>query len=81
MVSDLEAEGRRGTNFLGLAWHPDQAAYHKSARGKFVFAPTYSDVTKPVYTRAMKRWEHYAEALEPVQARLAPYCKAFGYVE
>lgn len=34
---------------------------------------------KPIYTRAMKRWEHYAEALEPVKEQLATYCKAFGY--
>jgi tetratricopeptide (TPR) repeat protein len=79
MVSDLGTEGRRVTEFLGLAWHPEQAAYHERAREKFVFAPTYSDVTKPVYTRAVKRWEHYAEALEPVREKLASYCKAFGY--
>ena len=80
MVGDLEAEGRRVTEFLGLTWHPGQAAYHETARKRFVFAPTYNDVTNsPVYTRAMKRWEHYAEALEPVKAQLAQYCKAFGY--
>jgi len=79
MVGDLESEGRRVTEFLGLTWHPGQAAYHETARNKFVFAPTYNDVTKPVYTRAMKRWEHYAEALEPVKGQLATYCKAFGY--
>jgi tetratricopeptide (TPR) repeat protein len=79
MVGDLESEGRRVTEFLGLTWHPGQAAYHETARKKFVFAPTYNDVTKPVYTRAMKRWEHYAEALEPVREQLDMYCKAFGY--
>jgi len=81
MVNDLESEGQRVTEFLGLRWHPDQAGYYESARKKFVFAPTYSDVTKPVYTRAVKRWEHYAEALEPVREKLAPYCKAFGYTD
>ncbi len=79
MVSDLGTEGRRVTEFLGLKWHPDQAAFHEKARSKFVFAPTYSDVTKPVYTKAVKRWEHYAEALEPVREQLVKYCKAFGY--
>jgi tetratricopeptide (TPR) repeat protein len=79
MVVDLETEGQKVTKFLGLDWHPEQAAYYETAQRKFVFAPTYSDVTKPVYTRAVKRWEHYAEALEPVRAQLAPYCKAFGY--
>ena len=79
VVADLEGEGKRVTEFLGLAWHPDQGRYHERARRKFLFAPTYHDVTQPVYKRAVGRWERYAEALEPIQSRLAPYCRAFGY--
>jgi tetratricopeptide (TPR) repeat protein len=79
VVANLEPEGRRVTEFLGLSWHPDQGRYFETARRKFLFAPTYHDVTQPVYTRAVGRWERYAEALEPVQARLAPYLRAFGY--
>jgi tetratricopeptide (TPR) repeat protein len=81
VVANLEPEGRRVTEFLGLSWHPDQGRYFETARRKFLFAPTYHDVTQPVYTRAVGRWERYAEALEPVQARLAPYCRAFGYAQ
>jgi tetratricopeptide (TPR) repeat protein len=79
VVENLEREGRRVTEFLGLTWHPDQAQYHEKARRKFLFAPTYHDVTQPVYQRAVGRWERYAEALEQVKDRLAPYCRAFGY--
>jgi tetratricopeptide (TPR) repeat protein len=79
VVNNLVEEGRRATEFLGLAWHPAQAHYHENARRKFLFAPTYHDVTQPVYRRAVGRWERYAEALEPLQARLAKYCRAFGY--
>ena len=79
VVANLEAEGKRVTQFLGLPWHPNQARYHETARRKFLYAPTYHDVTQPVYRRAVGRWERYAEALEPVQSRLAPYCRAFGY--
>ena len=79
IVGNVESEGRRITEFLGLSWHPQQANYHETARKKFVFAPTYSDVTQPVYNRAVGRWKHYAEVLAPVQERLAPYCRAFGY--
>jgi Flp pilus assembly protein TadD len=80
IVGNLESEGRRVTEFLGLSWHPQQANYHETARTKFIFSPTYSDVTQPVYNRAIGRWKHYAEALAPIQERLAPYCRAFGYV-
>ncbi|MGD0814519.1 MAG: sulfotransferase [Verrucomicrobiota bacterium] len=79
VVGNLEREGRRVTNFLGLPWRADQAAYYETSRRKFVHSPTYDEVTKPVYTRAVKRWESYAEAMAPLQARLEPYLRNFGY--
>ena len=81
MVENLEGEGRKVTEFLGLTWHADQARYHETARRKVLYAPTYHDVTQPVYKRAVGRWERYAEALAPVREKLAPYCRAFGYPE
>ena len=79
VVANLEPQGRRVTEFLGLSWHPDQARYYETAKRKLLFAPTYRDVTQPVYKRAVGRWERYAEALAPIQPRLAPSCRAFGY--
>ncbi len=79
VVENLPAEGRRVTEFLGLPWHANQARSHETARRKVLYAPTYHDVTQPVYRRAIGRWERYAAALAPVQSQLAPYCRAFGY--
>ncbi len=79
VVANLEAEGQRVTAFLGLSWHDKQANHQEMARRKFLYAPNFSDVAKPVHSRAVGRWQHYAEALAPIQARLAPYCRAFGY--
>jgi tetratricopeptide (TPR) repeat protein len=79
VVAGLESEGRRVTEFLGLSWHPQQADFHEATRKKFVFSPTYNDVTQPVYQRAVGRWKNYAEALAPIQEKLAPYCRAFNY--
>jgi hypothetical protein len=79
VVADLATEGRKVTEFLGLPWSGDQERYYETARRKVLYAPTYHDVTQPVYRRAVGRWQRYAEALAPVQARLAPYCRAFGY--
>jgi Tfp pilus assembly protein PilF len=79
VVGDLEGQGRRVTNFLGLPWHESQARYNETTRRKFVHSPTYDEVTKPVHKRAVGRWEHYAGAMAPLQAGLAKYCQAFGY--
>jgi hypothetical protein len=79
VVLNMEEEGRKATEFLGLPWHPNQARYYETARQKVLYAPTYHDVTQPVYTRAVGRWERYAEALAPFLPRLAPYCRMFRY--
>jgi tetratricopeptide (TPR) repeat protein len=79
LVEDAEAEGRKVTEFCGLAWDSRQGRYHEAARTKVLFAPTFSDVAQPVHKRAVGRWHHYAEALAPLHSRLAPYCQAFGY--
>jgi hypothetical protein len=79
VVADLEAEGRKVTEFCGLSWDTNQASHREVARGKVLFSPTFRDVAQPVHKRAVGRWQHYAEALAPLQDRLAPYCKALGY--
>jgi hypothetical protein len=79
LVANLETEGRRVTQFLGLSWHPDQAQHSEKAARKFLYAPTFSDVAKPLHSRAVGRWQNYAQALEPLQKTLARYCQAFGY--
>ena len=79
IVGDMETEGRRVTEFLGLSWHPDQSASHEAARRKLVFSPTYGEVAKPVHGRAIGRWRNYAAALEPFLPKLDAYARTFGY--
>lgn len=79
VIANLESEGRRITEFLGLSWHPQQAAFHENAEKKFVFSPTYNEVARPIYHHAVGRWRNYQTALAPLQEKLAPYCRAFGY--
>jgi tetratricopeptide (TPR) repeat protein len=79
VVANLESEGRRVTEFLELPWQPQQAAFHETNRKKFVFSPTYTDATRPIYQRAVGRWKNYDEALAPIQEKLAPYCQLFKY--
>ena len=79
VVANPEGEGRRATEFLGLKWHPQQASHQEIARKKILHSPTYFEAARPVYKQAVERWRNYARALAPVQERLAPYCRAFGY--
>lgn len=79
VVANPEGEGRRVTEFLGLAWHPQQTGHQEIARKKILHSPTYFEAAKPVYKQATERWRNYVSALKPVRERLALYCKAFGY--
>jgi tetratricopeptide (TPR) repeat protein len=79
MVNDLETVSRRVLDFLGVSWDERVLRFHEHAQQKVVRSPTYADVTKPVFKRAVGRWHHYQKYLEPHLAKLEPFAKAFGY--
>jgi tetratricopeptide (TPR) repeat protein len=79
VVSDLEKAARRILAFLGLDWDEKVLHFFEHAKEKIVRSPTYKDVTKPVYSHSLGRWQHYAAHLEPVLSHLKPFLEAFGY--
>ena len=79
MVADVGQEGRRVTEFLGLAWDERQARFYEKSRQKQLYSPTYQDVTQPVYSRSVARWRAYEKYLEPILPVLEPYCRKLGY--
>jgi hypothetical protein len=78
-VANMEKEGRRVTEFLGLNWHENQARFYEKNQPKRVFSPTYHDASQPVYKRSVSRWTVFEKYLAPVLPILEPYCRAFGY--
>jgi tetratricopeptide (TPR) repeat protein len=79
MVNDLETVSRRTLEFLDIPWDERVLRFDEHARQKLVRSPTYADVTKPVFKRAVGRWRNYQKYLEPYLEKLAPFVKAFGY--
>ncbi|HYV32180.1 MAG TPA: sulfotransferase [Candidatus Binatia bacterium] len=78
-VADLEKEGRRVTEFLGLAWHEEQTRFYEKSQKKQLYSPTYQDVTRPVYGSSVGRWRAYEKYLAPILPALEPYCRTLGY--
>ncbi len=78
-VANLEREARRALEFLGLPWEEQVLNYRERLSQKVVGSPTYEAVTQPLYTRAIGRWKHYQEYLEPVLPILQTSIDAFGY--
>jgi tetratricopeptide (TPR) repeat protein len=79
LIADPPAESRRVAEFLGLAWDQSMLDERQRSERKAVRTPTYVDVTKPLYARAIGRWHNYRRYLEPGLDILTPFVKAFGY--
>jgi tetratricopeptide (TPR) repeat protein len=79
IVSDLERSTTRLSDFLQLEKSGTTANFYQKAADRVISTPSYQDVTKPVYQRAVGRWQHYAKYLEPYINELEPFIQAFGY--
>ncbi len=79
LVQNLEEKAKQILEFLGLPWDDKVLQFYEHAREKVVRSPTYKDVTSPVYSRSVGRWQHYARHLEPIFDKLAPFVTEFGY--
>jgi hypothetical protein len=79
LVKDPMAETQRLCHFLDLGWSDEMLNFHRRCAARGVRTPTYSDVRQPLYTRAIGRWKHYAQWLEPALGPLEPLLREFGY--
>jgi tetratricopeptide (TPR) repeat protein len=66
-------------DFLGVGWDPAVEQYREKAQARQIVTPSYRDVTAPLFTRAMGRWQAYRAQLAPILPVLEPVVEAFGY--
>jgi tetratricopeptide (TPR) repeat protein len=79
IISNPVAETQQIAQFLGVPWSEHMVDERRRSEKKAVRTPTYDDVTKPLYTRAMGRWQNYAAYLRSGSRWLEPFIEAFGY--
>ena len=79
LVTDFETWARRMVEFAGVEWDERVLRFHAEAGERVVRSTSYEAVTEGVHTRAIGRWKRYAQKLEPIMERLAPFVEAFGY--
>ncbi|MGH8496468.1 MAG: tetratricopeptide repeat-containing sulfotransferase family protein [Gammaproteobacteria bacterium] len=80
LIDDLESETRRLIHFLGLPWDDAALDYTRRARERGrIRTSSYHQVTEPIYTHARYRWQRYRKYFEPLEERLAPHVRYFGY--
>ena len=78
VISDPVGETKRVAEFLGLSWDSSMLDVHRRSERRAVRTPTYDDITKPIYTRALGRWKNYERHLAPGLRILQPFLEAFG---
>jgi Flp pilus assembly protein TadD len=79
LIANPAEQTRRLSEFLDLGFDPVMLEHSRRRKDKMVSTPTYDDVTRPIYQRAVGRWENYREFLEPAMPILAPVCQALEY--
>jgi tetratricopeptide (TPR) repeat protein len=78
-VAEFETRFRQVFTLLGLEWHPDVIRYHEKLAGKFISTPSFTAVSKPLYSSAVARWHGYQDYFGDINPIIQPYIKAFGY--
>ena len=80
MIEDLEAEMRPLLDFLETPWRDDVLDNRASAAKRgHIRTASYSQVTEPIYGRAVGRWERYREQMAPVLPILEPWVQRMDY--
>lgn len=79
LVADLNGETQPLLDFLGLPWEESLFEYQKKARVKKLNTPSYSQVSEPLYSRAVNRWQRYGEFMAPILPVIDPWVEYFGY--
>jgi tetratricopeptide (TPR) repeat protein len=68
LVADVEGQGRRLIDFLGLPWEPRCLEFHQNRRP--VLTQSVWQVRQPIYDRSVGRWRHYEKHLGSLQSAL-----------
>lgn len=80
LVAEPDVELRALMTFLDVPWNPDVLNNQASAsRRGHIATASYSQVTEPIYHRAVGRWRRYASFYGDAAKLLAPWCEALGY--
>jgi tetratricopeptide (TPR) repeat protein len=77
LVAEPEAGVRAMLDFLGLDWDPACARPEDNKRRQNT--ASYGQIQEPVHTRAVGRWEAYADALAPLVQALGPLAEAAAW--
>ncbi len=68
-------------NFLALQGHDSMLEYREQGGSETSNTPSYQQVSQPLHSRSIGRWQHYSKQLESTLSVLQPWVKRLGYQE
>lgn len=79
VVADLPREARRTLSALEVPWDESILEYRTRAATKPVRSPSYEEISRPLFTTSIGRWQNYQRQMAPVLSALDPLVAALGY--
>jgi hypothetical protein len=68
-------------NFLALQGHDSMLEYREQGGSETSNTPSYQQVSQPLHSRSIGRWQHYSKHLESSLSVLQPWVQRLGYQE
>jgi hypothetical protein len=80
LIENFEPTVRSILNFLELSWNDSVLNYLITAKKRDRIAtPSYYQVTKPIYSYAIERWQRYKKQTSNIYPILEGWIKKFNY--
>jgi len=79
LVSEPEPQLKSILGLLNLAWEDLMLEYRQQEGVATSNTPSYQQVSQPLHSRSVGKWQHYSKQLAPVLSDLQPWIKRLGY--
>lgn len=79
LVGDPQSEISRITDFLDLEFTDSMLDPANRNSSVLISTPSYDDVSKPINSQRVSRWQNYQTYMEPAMDILEPWAKELGY--
>jgi len=79
LVAAPEEQLKALLNFLALAWDDSVLEYRHQGGVDTSNTPSYQQVSQPLHSRSIRKWQHYTKQLESSLPILQPWMNYLGY--
>ena len=80
LVTNFEIETKKILNYLDLEWNKEIKDFYITAKNRTdISTPSYDQVTSPIYSRSINRWNNYEKRFQNAKKHLDKWVKKFNY--